>query len=33
VGDVTEAYIQKRMRELGIPEDKIGATDPYRRMP
>lgn len=32
-GDVAEVYIQKRMRELGIPEDKIGATDPYRRMP
>ena len=25
--DVCESYVRKRMRELGIPEDKIGASD------
>jgi hypothetical protein len=25
--DVGESYVQKRMRELGIPEDQIGAPD------
>jgi hypothetical protein len=28
--DVTEAYVQKRMRELGIPDHQIGAPD-YER--
>lgn len=28
--DVAEAYIQKRMRELGIPEQQIGAPDHER---
>jgi hypothetical protein len=28
--DVCEAYVQKRMRDLGIPEHQIGAPD-YRR--
>ncbi len=28
--DVGEAYVQHRMRELGIPEDQIGAPD-YRK--
>ena len=24
--DVAETYVQRRMRELGIPEDRIGAS-------
>jgi hypothetical protein len=28
--DVAESYVQKRMRELGIPDHQIGAAD-YRR--
>jgi hypothetical protein len=28
--DVAEAFVQKRMRELGIPEHRIGAPD-YER--
>jgi hypothetical protein len=31
--EVAETYLQRRMKELGIPEEKIGATDPYRRKP
>src|SRR5262249_5350793 len=26
-------YVQRRMRELGIPEDMIGAEDLYRNIP
>lgn len=26
--DVAESHVQRRMRELGIPEDMIGASDP-----
>jgi hypothetical protein len=28
--DVAEAYVQKRMKELGIPDDEIGAPDDRR---
>ena len=31
--EVCESYLRRRMRELGIPRDKIGAIDPYRRKP
>jgi hypothetical protein len=31
--DVAETYVEKRMKELGIPKDNVGATDPYRRKP
>ena len=26
--DVAATYVQRRMKELGIPDDKIGADDP-----
>jgi hypothetical protein len=28
-----DQYCAIRMQELGIPEDKLGADDPYRRIP
>jgi hypothetical protein len=31
--DVGEAYARRRMKELGIPEDMIGAGDAYRGIP
>jgi hypothetical protein len=31
--DVAETYVERRMRDLGIPKDLIGAADPYRRKP
>lgn len=31
--DVAESYVRRRMRELDVPEGKIGAADPYRRKP
>jgi hypothetical protein len=31
--DVAETYARRRMREPGIPEEKIGASDPYRGKP
>jgi hypothetical protein len=31
--DVAETYIRRRMKELGIPEEMIGAGDAYRGIP
>lgn len=31
--DVGETYVRRRMKELGIPDDRIGAGDAYRGIP